>query len=114
MWTINLKENSPPLDVALAYFEIELEKALFAKVKVVKVLHGYGSHGRGGAILLETRKLLAKMKKEKAIEDFFFGDRWNSHDKFTSRLLMQDKKLADDEDLNKNNPGITIVVLKQK
>lgn len=114
MWTINLKENAPPLDVAIAQFEIELERAKFAKERAIKVLHGYGSHGRGGAILLEIRKLLAKMKKEKAIEDFFFGDRWNSYDKQTSKLLMQDKGLSDDEDLNKSNPGITIIVLKQK
>ena len=112
MWTINLKENSPPLDVAIAEFEIQLEKAQFASVSALKVLHGYGSHGKGGIILMEIRRLLAKLKKEGKIKDFFFGDNWNVYNKTTSRLLMQDKSLADDEDLNKNNPGITIVMLK--
>lgn len=88
MWTINLKENTPPLDVAIAQFEIELEKAKFAKERAVKVLHGYGSHGRGGAILLEIRKLLAKMKKEKAIEDFFF---WRQ----VEQLRQTDKQAFD-------------------
>lgn len=112
MWVINLKENSPPLDLALAQIEIEIEQASFAGEKVLKILHGYGSHGRGGIILIESRKLLSNMKKQGRIQDFFFGDRWNIFDERTKRLIMQTKTLADDEDLNKNNPGITIVVLK--
>lgn len=111
MWTINLKEGNPPLDVALAIMEIELEKAIFAKEIAVKILHGYGSHGKGGIILLEARKKLAQMKKSKKIKDYFLGDKWNVFDNKSKYLLQQNKALSDDEDLNKNNPGITIVVL---
>ena len=112
MWVINLKENSPPLDLALAQVEIEIEQASFAGERVLKILHGYGSHGKGGVILIESRKLLSEMKKKGQIQDFFFGDKWNNFDEKTKKLIMQTKALADDEDLNKNNPGITIVVLK--
>lgn len=112
MWVINLKENSPPLEVALAKIAIEIEQASFAGEKVLKILHGYGSHGTGGVISTESRKLLSKLKKENKIKDFFFGDKWNAFDKKAQALIMQTKTLADDDDLNKNNPGITIVVLK--
>lgn len=112
MWVINLKENSPPLDLALAQVKIEIEQASFAGERVLKILHGYGSHGKGGVILTESRKLLSEMKKKGQIQDFFFGDKWNNFDEKTKKLIMQTKALADDEDLNKNNPGITIVVLK--
>lgn len=109
MWIIDLKENSPPVDIALAKFEIELERAIYSKEVAVKVLHGYGSHGKGGIILNEVRTLLAKMKKQRKIKDYFFGDKWNVFE--NQKLISKDKNLADDEDLNKNNPGITIVVL---
>lgn len=111
MWTINLKKENPPLDVALAIIEIELEKAIFSQEIAVKILHGYGSHGKGGVILIKARELLSQMKKERKIKDYLFGDKWNVFDDKTKKLLQKDKSLADDEDLNKNNPGITIVVL---
>lgn len=111
MWKINLKENNPPLDVALATMEIEIEKAKFTNEVAVKVLHGYGSHGKGGIILIETRKLLEKLKKQKKIKDFLFGDKWNCFDDKTKKLFLKDKSMIDDEDLNKNNPGITIIIL---
>ena len=112
MWIVDLKKNSPPLDVALAQLEIEIEQASFAGEKVLKVLHGYGSHDKGGVILTHCRKQLSGMKKQKKIDDFFFGEKWNVFDQTTKKLILQNKSLADDEDLNKNNPGITIVVLK--
>ena len=111
MWVVDLKEGSPPLDVALAKVEIELERAKFAKEKAIKILHGYGSHGKGGAILLETRHYLSNLKRQRKIKDFYFGDRWNYFDRTTSEILNLDKKLIEDEDLGKNNPGITIVIL---
>lgn len=111
MWTVNLKENSPTVEVALAQLEIEIEKAIFSKQKAIKVLHGYGSHGRGGIILIEARQYLNNLKRKGKIKDFFFGDRWNFFDRTTNKILNSDKNLLDDEDLGKNNPGITIVVL---
>ncbi len=108
---INLKENNPTVDYALAVVEIEIENAVKENVSVLKILHGYGSHGKGGAILLQLRKRLATLKKQNKITDYFGGDKWNMFDEKTMFALGRDKSIALDEDLNKSNPGITIVII---
>ncbi len=108
---INLKEFSPSVDYALAIVEIEIEKAISEKVTAIKVLHGYGSHGYGGVILVELRRRLQFLKRQKKISDYFGGDKWNMFDKLTLNLLNKDKSISGDCDLNNNNPGITIIII---
>lgn len=110
--TINLKEFSPTVDYALATVEIEIENSKSQGVTILKVLHGYGSHGKGGSILIELRRLLERMKKQGQIYDYFGGDIWNLFNERALFALNRDKSIAKDEDLNKSNPGITIIVLK--
>lgn len=110
--TINLKEFSPSVDMALATVEIEIEQAAAQGITVLKVLHGYGSHGRGGAIFIQLRKRLALLKKQGKILDYFGGDNWNLFSERTVFALSRDKSISSDDDLNRSNPGITIIVLK--
>ena len=60
---LNLKENSPSVDEAMAILEINIDICKKSGVKVLKVIHGYGSHGVGGAICLELRNRLRHLKK---------------------------------------------------
>ena len=108
---INLKEFSPTVDYALAVVEIEIERAKFDGTVAIKVLHGYGSHGKGGAILSALREKLRILKKSGKIKNYFAGDKWNIFDKDALDALNRDKSIFGDEDLNKANPGITIIVL---
>ncbi len=112
MRLIDLKQNSPTVDYALAITEIELEAAKKEGLVAVKVLHGYGSHGRGGTILVELRRQLQRWKKQNLIKDYFGGDKWNMFDPTTLEILQKDKTIYGDEDLNKANPGITIIYLQ--
>lgn len=107
---VNLKEFSPSVDIALATVQIAIENAKREGVSAIKVLHGYGSHGKGGAILLELRKMLRQYKKQSKIYDYFGGESWDIFNKKTLYLLNKDKSITD-EDLNKSNPGITIIIL---
>ncbi len=107
---VNLKEFSPTVDIAIASVQIAIENAWREGVSAIKVLHGYGSHGRGGAILVELRKMLRQYKKQGKIYDYFGGESWDVFNKKTLYLLNKDKSITD-EDLNKVNPGITIIVL---
>ncbi|MCM1324881.1 MAG: hypothetical protein NC218_12270 [Acetobacter sp.] len=106
---INLKENSPTVDYALAVVEIEIENASKEGVSVIKVLHGYGSHGRGGAILIALRARLRELKKQGKIRDYFGGDKWSHFTEPARQMLQTDKSIASDEDLGKANPGITLI-----
>ena len=108
---LNLKENSATVDYALAILEIEVESAKKSGEKVIKVLHGYGSHGRGGAISIAVRKQLRIWKKSGTIKDYFGGESWNMFNEKTLKILQMDKTIFNDEDLNNANPGITIIQL---
>ena len=48
--TINLKKGMPFVDEALDTLSVELDLARSQGVKVLRVIHGYGSSGTGGKI----------------------------------------------------------------
>lgn len=109
---LNLKEDNPSVEIALAMVEIEIERCKFDGCVAIKVLHGYGSHGKGGKILIELRKKLRVWKKGGFIKDYFAGDKWNIFDKDAFDVLQKDKSICGDVDLNKANPGITLIIVK--
>ena len=108
---LNLKENGATVEYAMAVLEIEIENAKKAGEVAIKILHGYGSHGKGGAILVELKKKLFHWKRSGFIKDYFGGDKWNMFDEKTLKILEHDKNMFGDEDLNKSNPGISIIQL---
>ena len=108
---INLKENSPTVEQAIAIFEINITACKLEGVKVLKVIHGYGSHGVGGTICCSLRKKLAQLKKSKLIRDFLLGQEWDMSNEKCINILTNLKDCYLDEDLGKSNPGITIVIL---
>lgn len=108
---IDLKRENCSVEYALAVVEIEIEACAREGIAAIKVLHGYGSHGRGGVILVELRKQLALWKRQKKIKDFFGGDKWDIFNSQTFEILQRDKSIYSDPDLGHANPGITIIEL---
>ena len=106
---VNLKEGQCSVDYALAVVEIEIESAKKEGLTALKLLHGYGSHGRGGAIMLALRRQLRIWKKSGFIVNYFGGDKWDLFDKDSQKILNADKSIVCDEDIGHANPGITIV-----
>ena len=92
------------------YVELECEKARAIGAKCFKVLHGYGSHQRGGSICGEIRKVLPRMKRQKKICDYVYGCDFCLANSKAARLVFECPPLANDEDFNAQNPGITIIV----
>lgn len=109
---LNLKENSPSVDEAMAILEINIDICKKSGVKVLKVIHGYGSHGVGGAICLELRNRLRNLKKQEIIKDYLLGSEWDISNEKCFNILTNLSDHYTDKDLNNNNPGITIVVLQ--
>ena len=110
MKTFNLKELGASREDSVILLEMFLDEAKLEGETVVKILHGYGSHGIGGVLFNATREKLELLKRQKKIKDFFGGGKWNLLDHETVDALLKDKNCLDD-DLNKSNPGITIVIL---
>lgn len=109
---VNLKEGYST-EQALAILEIEIESAKKEGLVAIKVLHGYGSHGKGGVIRKALIPTLASWKKSKFIVEYFGGDHWNLFDPLAQKILLKDKSIYNDCDISNANPGITIIQVNQ-
>ena len=109
---VNLKDDMPPVDIAVCNMELEIECAKVAGVKAIKFIHGYGSNGVGGLICKAVRERLASLKKQRIIKDYIFGEDWNLENPKCFKLLTELKSGYDGEDLNHANGGMTIVFVK--
>lgn len=108
---VNLKESVYSVDYAIKTIEIEIEQAKREGIVALKILHGYGSHGKGGAIMKELRKILPMWKKQGYIVNYFGGDKWSLFDEDSKVILNKDKTIFGDCDIDHGNPGITIIQL---
>ncbi len=111
VWTKDLKSDGQTVELALAEMELELELAKKAEVKAVKFIHGYGSHGKGGAINLAVRKRLLELLRQKKISGVIYGEEFNFSNPSALELILRCKNYFGDEDLNGANAGMTIVVI---
>lgn len=111
--TINIKQDYPPADVAVACMEIEIERLKNTDALALKVIHGYGSHGVGGEIKKQVHARLFALKKQKKILDYIPAEQFGylaRQDKYIQQNL---EELVFDPDLKNYNNGITIVLLKK-
>lgn len=111
--TLNIKQDFPPADVAVALLEIEIEANKKGNVGALKVIHGYGSHGVGGEIKKQLTKRLAELKKQGKILDFIPGERFGEKEKSSEFILKNFPSLIIDSDLRYYNSGLTLVFLKK-
>lgn len=89
--------------------EIVTAKRLGAKA--IKVIHGYGSTGKGGKLKKGVLEYLEQQKNKGFIKNFVPGDDWAIFNPTARAILDSYAELSKDSDLNRNNPGITIVLL---
>lgn len=109
--TINIKEYSPTVEEAIANLEIAIDNAKKMNTKVLKIIHGYGSHGVGGAIIMEIKKILPQLKRQHKIKDYINGANWTIANSKTFQVITEFPESATDEDLNTQNIGITIILI---
>ena len=108
---LHLKEGLPTVDEARARLENQIQSARSSGLRVIKVIHGYGSGGTGGAIRPSIRGLLNRLRTQGQIRHFVPGEDFSTQHALTQRLLNDFPELLTDSDLNRTNEGITIVVL---
>ena len=110
--TFNVESSLPTLEEARKLVLEELRKARREGVRVLKVIHGYGSSGKGGKLQHGLRKSFALRKKEGVIKGFIFGEEFSIFSDSTLTLLDEVPELRGDPDLNATNEGVTILWLK--
>jgi len=108
---VKLKRGMPTVEQALGRLERELEQARKERCRVLTLIHGYGSSGRGGAIREEIREKLQFLKYRGEINDVLAGEHFSTGNGSGRNLVRRFPFLRQHRDLNKGNRGITLVVL---
>lgn len=111
---VNLEQGMPTVENARIRLEQALRTARAQRFTVLKVIHGYGSSGKGGAIKRDVQRVLAGKKRTGAIRDFVPGERFSPFDADARRILDVYPQLARDRDYSRGNAGITIVLLYER
>ncbi len=92
----------------------ELDAARSAGVHALKVIHGWGSSGAGGTLAVGIRKSLRLRVKEGKVRTVIPGERFSSDANEARDFLQRHPSARSDPDLNRANPGVTIVELETK
>ena len=111
---INAKENFPSADCAVFNVEREIELSEKLGVNAIIVIHGYGSHGKGGAIKKELHLALTKLRHNGVIINFFKGEQWGESNLEIKELKLQEPELILHPLLNNLNSGVTVVWIRKK
>lgn len=108
----NVEATLPTVDQARRLVIAEIKSAKRDGIRVLKVIHGYGSTGKGGALCFALRKSFNLRQKEGAIQRFIAGGDFSIFDEVTMSLLEAVPELRGDPDLNATNEGVTLLWLK--
>jgi len=108
---IDLEQGLPSADEAKRRLQEAIQEARRERVRVLKVIHGYGSTGSGGRLRLGTRAALRIAKQCGDIKLFVTGEDWRISDELAWQVLSICPELKKDSDLGRRNPGITFVLL---
>jgi len=108
---VNIKEDLPTVDDAIKRITYLINNVGKSGCSAIKLIHGYGSSGKGGGIRTEARKYLERQKSKGAIKDFIIGEEFSIFNEATIKAFNVCNDLRRDSDLERSNNGITIVVL---
>jgi hypothetical protein len=108
---IDLEDGMPKVDAARLRMQHELHLARGQGHVAVKLIHGYGSSGVGGALRVELQKELRRMVDAGHIRAFIPGEDWRVSNEAAWALLKRYPEWKQDADLGRENKGVSIVLL---
>lgn len=108
---VNLEAGRPPCEAAMQRLSQELRQAKAGRVAAIKVIHGYGSSGQGGAIRTSARRMFTQRRLQGQIRAFCPGEEFTDRHNAGQNLVRLLPQLRSDRDFGRQNDGITIVLL---
>ena len=108
----NVEADRPTLDEARRLVIEEIKRAKRDGVRVLKVIHGYGSSGKGGKLCVGLHKSFRLRKKEGVLKDFVAGPDFTIFNQTTLDMLEAVRELRGDPDLNATNEGVSFLWLR--
>ncbi len=108
---VNIKADMPTANDAVRRVTYTIRNGKALGFSVIKIIHGYGSTGKGGKIRTATRSYLAGQKRQGLIRDFIPGEDFSIFNAATRDAFLLCDELRRDSDLEQHNNGVTLVVL---
>lgn len=108
---VNLEDDRPTVERMRLRLDRALALARSEGTGLLKLIHGYGSSGVGGALRVAVHSSLVRYKDSGLIRDFIPGENFRVSDETTWALLKRAPEMKSDRDLGRENKGITIVLL---
>jgi hypothetical protein len=105
----DIKSNLPTVAEATRDLNEILRRAKTSE-KVIKIIHGYGSSGVGGAIKTAVHRILAGKRNDKTIRAYIPGEAIASMMGFDDDIVRFRHLIQSDSDYKKGNDGITYVI----
>ncbi len=109
--SVNLEQGLPTVAQALDRLQREIAAARVEQVRLLTLIHGYGSSGKGGAIRKESRKMLSYLCQKGEVKEVVSGEEFHRRQGVTRQLLSRFPQLLNHPHLGRHNKGVTIVVV---
>lgn len=108
---VNLERGKPLVQQALDRLAVVVSSGRREGYKALTLIHGYGSSGKGGAIREAVRQHLQFLHQQGAIRTIIPGEEFEGRSGRGRQFLRCFPFLAEHRDLNRANPGITLIIL---
>lgn len=105
----NLEAGLPTAEQASERLERTLREARSCGAKVVRLIHGYGSTGRGGKIREAVRRELGRKLARGEVRGVVHGENYSANANAARDLLSRFKELKATERPDTLNPGLTVI-----
>ncbi|MGI6030326.1 MAG: hypothetical protein ACOX7F_02345 [Eubacteriales bacterium] len=108
---VDIEEGWPSAAEALAVVEQEVRNGRQRRYVAVKLIHGYGSSGRGGRIRAAVRQYVQRQQAAGKIQGWIPGEDFSIFHSSTLQLLARCPQVRKDSDLERGNRGVTFIIL---
>ena len=108
---VNIESGLPTVAEGLARLRREIADARTAGVRVLRVVHGWGSSGTGGKLRDACRSFLYRELKAGHLRAVWPGDEYSRDVPAVRDMMARYRELPKSERTDARNPGITMVEL---
>ena len=112
MKQIDLEEGRPDVASAMVRLNNRIYQARATGDRACKIIHGYGSSGKGGSIKSACLMELRGYKRRGIIKEFCPGDKFGPFSEEGRKMTALMPSLNRDRDWGRSNDGITVILFK--
>jgi len=107
--TVNLEKGQPTVERAMGTLDMRVAEARVRGTRVLRVVHGWGSSGTGGAIKQAVGGHLRELQRQGVVRARIPGEDYPDQSAAGRNLLSRYPGLKRTLKADRSNPGITFV-----